>query len=675
MQQDKQNFVNGKQTNEVNGFPRFKIYLISALVLIVLLIITTGLTFFLRLKVFGDDLGILLGLELACFVIFLIFMHFSITYFFDNPLTEIKKIADEIVDGNLDFEINEEMADGFAGLRQYLKKIQDTLKIQRDQIGSYFQVIGEVNKDLSNKVESLSLLADANAILSKSLDLEEKLKDFISILQDKTPFSRVVVYFFDKDTGGFTCFNPEFSAELPLKLNPGEEVSEIFCKKSLQNMEDTGLRSFFSNVDLPYIIRVGTEFNQLGLVFMNSSREINETDIYTLEILCGTAASSIYNSLLYKNTETTKNQLDQKVFNLMSIHQSGKILSSTLDTEKLIQLSLDIFLETIWANKGVLLLVNEESGLLQVKSYKGLTNEEIEEQLADPQEIKIMKRLCDEMVPLICGEFVSGSFSYSSYKQIENGKFSLYIPLLKEDKIYGAYMVGSKINDQPFSENDLEFLVTLSSQVVISFENARLYSLAITDGMTMLYLHRYFQLRLDEEISRGLRYKTPVSLLMMDIDKFKSINDNFGHQQGDIILIQVAKIIKRSIRQTDIAARYGGEEFCLILPESCREDARVVAERIRQGVEDCEFPDLNGKPSLRVTISIGISTLPFNALTKENLIQKADSALYDAKEGGRNQVVINYLGDDEGMKMEWGGPKSNSPRVNDKSGDQNPGEG
>jgi len=187
------------------------------------------------------------------------------------------------------------------------------------------------------------------------------------------------------------------------------------------------------------------------------------------------------------------------------------------------------------------------------------------------------------------------------------------------------------------------FLVYLIAMVVrytfIQIENIKLYKLATTDGLTGLVVHRYFQLRLDEELARARRYKRTLSLLLSDIDHFKKFNDTYGHQQGDIVLKEVAKIFKSRIRTSDLAARYGGEEFAVIMPETDEKGALTLAERLRQAVEFHTVPG-PGK-SLSVTVSIGISTFNYEKnLTKEEFIEEADKALYQAKENGRNQVKI-----------------------------------
>lgn len=167
-------------------------------------------------------------------------------------------------------------------------------------------------------------------------------------------------------------------------------------------------------------------------------------------------------------------------------------------------------------------------------------------------------------------------------------------------------------------------------------ESARL---AITDGLTGLYNHRYFQEQLAKEVQRAQRYSSPVSLVMGDVDHFKSFNDNYGHLQGDNVLRQVAAILKAETRQTDVVARYGGDEFMVILANAEKEEAFRVAENIRNRIRT----ELNSGQEYSllsaVTISFGVASFPIDALTPMGLIQKADESLYNAKNGGRDRVM------------------------------------
>lgn len=176
--------------------------------------------------------------------------------------------------------------------------------------------------------------------------------------------------------------------------------------------------------------------------------------------------------------------------------------------------------------------------------------------------------------------------------------------------------------------------------------NDQLGELALRDGLTGLYNHRYFQERLQAEVARARRYGHPLSLLFMDIDHFKSFNDRYGHPAGDRLLKQLAGLLMRDgrstdvvvrVRTTEVVARYGGEEFAVILPETSLERALVPAERIRQSVADRKFELADGV-EVSVTLSIGVASFPLGTEDVSSLILRADRALYRAKGLGRNRV-------------------------------------
>lgn len=166
------------------------------------------------------------------------------------------------------------------------------------------------------------------------------------------------------------------------------------------------------------------------------------------------------------------------------------------------------------------------------------------------------------------------------------------------------------------------------------------YKLAVTDALTEMYNHRYFQEQMIANCENSARYETAFSLILIDIDFFKKFNDTFGHQSGDAVLKQVAQVIKKSIRATDIACRYGGEEMAVILTNTGKDEAILTAEKICLAIRNNEFSLVNGQKT-NVTISLGVSTAPINGKTPVELIEYADKCLYQAKEKGRNQVVSN----------------------------------
>lgn len=210
-------------------------------------------------------------------------------------------------------------------------------------------------------------------------------------------------------------------------------------------------------------------------------------------------------------------------------------------------------------------------------------------------------------------------------------------PLISEEEAIGVLTIVHS-HGAHLDSADRHLLETIATQVAAAIARAKLFELAITDGLTGLFIHRYFQARLQDEIQRGQRHKTPVCLLMADIDHFKKINDTFGHQQGDKVLREVADIIKGCVRSIDLPARYGGEEFTVILSNTALDAAATLAERIRKRIEEHDFPGM-GSPG-KVTISIGVSEFPCHAKDSQRLIACADKALYASKGGGRNRVTI-----------------------------------
>lgn len=163
--------------------------------------------------------------------------------------------------------------------------------------------------------------------------------------------------------------------------------------------------------------------------------------------------------------------------------------------------------------------------------------------------------------------------------------------------------------------------------------------LAIRDGLTGLFNHRHFQDLLEMEINRAERYSRNLCLVMLDVDNFKIYNDTHGHPEGDVLLKSLAEILLDRIRDVDTAARYGGEEFAILLPETSLEKGRIVAEDIRKCVEKSPFKGAESQPLGKVTVSLGVAEFPGDGKDGKSLIKKADEALYQAKNGGRNLVV------------------------------------
>jgi diguanylate cyclase (GGDEF)-like protein len=193
-----------------------------------------------------------------------------------------------------------------------------------------------------------------------------------------------------------------------------------------------------------------------------------------------------------------------------------------------------------------------------------------------------------------------------------------------------------------FSHEEEELLQYLAGQAVVSIENATLHEKverqAVTDELTGLANLRAFHSILEGEIERARRFNTPLALVMLDLDNFKLVNDEYGHQQGDEVLALVADVLRDFSRDIDAPARYGGEELAVVLPQTDAEGAAQLAERIREAVDRLEVPRVDGEGTLRLQASFGVAALPESAVDREGLIAAADAALYRAKRAGRNRV-------------------------------------
>ncbi|OGX26375.1 MAG: hypothetical protein A3D10_08110 [Omnitrophica WOR_2 bacterium RIFCSPHIGHO2_02_FULL_48_11] len=207
-------------------------------------------------------------------------------------------------------------------------------------------------------------------------------------------------------------------------------------------------------------------------------------------------------------------------------------------------------------------------------------------------------------------------------------------PLQSKNQLLGFLTV------EGLEESERDKVAILGHQLALALRRIKLYEeverLALTDSLTEVHTRRYFMERFEEELKRAHNRKTPLSLLMIDVDYFKRFNDQYGHMVGDQILHKIGMIIKENIRGIDIVGRYGGEEFVVVLPDTDRKGAGFVAERIRSATEATQIQAYDTVVS--VTISIGLTVFPDDAESLSQLIEKADQSLYQAKSTGRNRI-------------------------------------
>ncbi|RKY77588.1 diguanylate cyclase response regulator [candidate division KSB1 bacterium] len=291
-----------------------------------------------------------------------------------------------------------------------------------------------------------------------------------------------------------------------------------------------------------------------------------------------------------------------------------------------------------------------QKAYLTAAGYKVIEAKSGQEALQKVRDEKPDLILLDVMMPKMSG--------YEVCKILKNDPETQFIPIIMvtaltsvEDKIRGIEAGADDFISRPFNKTELmarvksllriKFLQDQLHQRMQELSEARerLQQLAITDGLTGLFNYRYFREQLEHEINRAERHNLDVSLVMMDIDFFKYYNDRNGHLAGDEVLKHIANILCSNVRKIDIAARYGGEEFALILPETDKNSAVIVAEKIRKLIEDDPIPHEERQPNGKLTISMGVSNFPDDSRTAKGLIEIADRRLYNAKQAGRNVVI------------------------------------
>lgn len=308
---------------------------------------------------------------------------------------------------------------------------------------------------------------------------------------------------------------------------------------------------------------------------------------------------------------------------LTTVMETAVYISSILDLEELLEKIVEKSMELTGAQRGVLFLYPEEGGELEVRVAKNVPTDEIYSEKFT-ESFKIIKRV-----------------ERTGQSVLMENESVLCLPIMYKGETLGVLYFDNKTLRGLFTERERRILEVISRQAAVSIENALLYKRAITDALTGLYNRGFFENYLIEQIKQTERYGGGLSLLMIDIDDFKKINDRFGHQVGDIVLKKLAKTFKNALRSSDFIARYGGEEFVVVLPRTPLLKAAKVALKLKERVSNDFFVIESGdaKKRLRITISIGVAEWK-KGYRKSTLIEKADAALYQAKAKGKNRVEL-----------------------------------
>lgn len=357
----------------------------------------------------------------------------------------------------------------------------------------------------------------------------------------------------------------------------------------------------------------------------------------TLFLLIGTMA--LVFSAMYRRAVTTSASLDERVHELSVLNAVGRLLSQTLDRRALYENLARESCRLVGASSHCIIATPAADGEAmhcQIYEDTGRLERSVDVSIKDG----LVGWVFEHAQPLRLDDLEREYEQYADRIQRLDTRFKswLGVPLMIYDEPSGVIAVETEQNDA-YDGDHVRVMSTIADQAAVALENARLYELATIDGLTELYVRRYFDQRLDEELARAKRYESEFAVGILDLDRFKRLNDTYGHTAGDQVLRAAARAARKNMRGADLACRYGGEEFAFIFPRTSAEDAARVAERIRADIENLRVESSKGE--IRVTASIGIAAYPAMAAeSASELVSFADEALYQAKNRGRNRVEV-----------------------------------
>jgi diguanylate cyclase (GGDEF)-like protein len=331
-------------------------------------------------------------------------------------------------------------------------------------------------------------------------------------------------------------------------------------------------------------------------------------------------------------------QIEKQLRQVEHLYDVIKEAGSTLNVQEMIELARDFTDRMFDLPHFILGALSNDGRRFEVRIASGCDEAFLKSVEIEPDSNQLGAKLARESKPLWVRSLASDP-RFSKWKDLPIRSF-VFLPFLVQERVIG-FLCSFSHKEDFLDEEKFSNLQVFCNQISIGLQKSLLYEkvqkLSITDGLTKLFSHRYFKLRLEEEIVLATRYSSELSLLILDIDHFKHYNDNYGHVAGDHVLMEMAKILQEQSEVTHLAARYGGEEMVLVAAETSKGQAMELAEKLRRAVESHPFQV--GKETTQVTVSVGVATFPQDSSSMLDLIAKADQALYAAKARGRNRVV------------------------------------
>ena len=528
------------------------------------------------------------------------------------------------------------------GFSSYNRRLIDAEQLALTQRIEHKQFLLSLEQ---KKSAQLSLLAEVGRLVTNSLDEKEILERTLAVIVKQYGYAEAAISMLVEDG---LLEVAAISGTQDFGYRPG--YRQTLERGIIGHVAKTRRAYLASDVSQdPYYfssaIREGSAIGVpmldkeqiLGVIYVESSRrdDLQEDDLETLQTIANQVATSIQKARLYTRTQehlqvmTTLQSISHTVSSTLDLDE---ILSSVL---KLLQDSFGYTYASIYLFDGDVLHLGAQLGYPEGMLIRDIPiSGGVIGRTARTKETQFLRDVSTDP------DFLRASYDVRS---------EIAVPLLKENIVLGVLNVEAD-HTMSLRQKDVNLLNALAGQVAIAIDNARLHAevkrMALTDVISGLANRRAFDETLEAEITRAVRYRHPLSLIILDLDSFKEYNDKWGHPAGDVRLNEIAGLLRLNVREPDLAARYGGEEFAVILPNTAKEGALKLAERLRQSAE-ASAPQIGegDAPIPGYTLSLGVATLPDDATTLEELLLMADNAELMAKRLGKNRVCAANLSD------------------------------
>ncbi len=484
-------------------------------------------------------------------------------------------------------------------------------------------------------MQKIAILYDTSQVVLSTFDLDKVLSGILQVLRDYFNVTRSAVLLLDPKTRQLTarCHSgwPAESQEFAIPLGVGIIGTAAQKKRPI----------YAPNVsaDPHYVMTIPSTRSELAIPLMVRDEVVGVLDLQSDDLNCfdpetidlltlfSTQASiGLQNARLYSLEQRRAAQLE-------AINRIGRETTAVLDVRELMQKVCRVTREAFNLDHVAVLLLEEER--LIFRAHDGVLTPSIAVETELPPGSGLCSQVLESGKPVLENDVASVPGYMPGFMETRS---EMCIPLISFGEMLGVITLESARADA-FQEADTQPLESVADMCANAIQNARYLErfkqLAYVDGLTGIFNRRFFEMEIRDEIERVSRYENTFAVLMIDIDQFKRLNDEFGHLLGDEVLRQISMIFKQHVRKIDRVFRYGGEEFAILLPQTPLGGASLVAEKLRRVVERWQFP---GVPR-SVTISVGIAECPLNGRGRDDVVRAADTALYIAKQSGRNRAV------------------------------------